>query len=113
MFFFPSRILSCMSICLHYWAKKSHPIPAINPMFTLGSRMFFKVRHLGKKKDEFEANDRLFFRRSPSYNVPILYDFFPLSLPLFIGLDTLPSLREFIGGMENVTFGKVHMGKWL
>ena len=77
-FFFPSRILSCMSICLHYLAKKSHPIPAINPMFTLGSRMFFKVRHLGKKKDEFEANDRLFFRRSPSYNVPILYDFFSL-----------------------------------
>ena len=38
---------------------------------------------------------------------------FFLSLPLFIGLDTLPSLREFIGGMENVTFGKVHMGKWL
>ena len=80
-------------------------------MFTLGSRMFFKVRHLGKKKDEFEANDRLFFQRSPSYTyVPILYDFF---LSLFIGLDTLPSLREFIGGMENVTFGKVHMGKWL
>ena len=89
--FFPSRILSCMSICLHYWAKKSHPIPAINPMFTLGSRMFFKVRHLGKKKDEFEANDRLFFRRSPSYNVPILYDFFPLSSPLHrFGHTTIP-----------------------
>ena len=80
-----------MSICLHYLAKKSHPIPAINPMFTLGSRMFFKVRHLGKKKkDEFEANDRLFFRRSPSYNVPILYDFF-LSSPLHrFGHTTIP-----------------------
>ena len=59
-----------MSIYLHYWAKRSHPIPAINPMFTLGSRMFFKVRLLGK---EVWSKWQVIFSK---ITLPLLYDFF-------------------------------------